>query len=170
MPIYDLTCDLHDPPIRLLDLFLESWRSPNPPCPACAAPTERVWSTSLASDASRFGAFDTWANLGDGQGERRVEVRSIADVRRIETQTRRAWEAGFPNSRPIAFRIYNQDEGRGGRFVNCFGEAPKIAGTFRTRGRDGQPFVTHKDVSLTMEELMDLERSLPEPIYSPDFE
>lgn len=161
MPIYDLTCDRHDPPIHIVDRFLESWRSPNPPCPECSSPTERIWSLGLARDSQAWEAFDTWADLGDGRGEQKVRVQCLADVRRVETLSRRAWEAGFPGARPIAFRIFNQDEGRGGRFENCFGEAPRVAGTFRTKNRDGTPFVQHRDFKFdSLEEMEDFARKV----------
>lgn len=156
MPLYDLDCSLHDPPIRLLDFYLDSWRSPNPPCPECSGPTERIWTVSRPTDSGTWSAFDTFADLGDGRGSQRVEVRNLGDIRRIETLTRRAWEAGFPGAQPIAYRIFNQDAGRGGRFKNCFGEQPPVAGTFRTRnkrrdGRPGEPFVTHRDIKIELD-------------------
>lgn len=103
------------------DVVLASAQSPRTDAPVCCdqpmdwLPQMRM---SLISDSARQPVQMTQP---DGT-VKEVEVSSLADIRRLEAESERAYRNGDPHAQPLRWRAYSQ--GDSNRDVNTFGPDP----------------------------------------------
>lgn len=99
MPIHDYECEVCKTVAP--DVYISTQNADAPKCPACEGnpPMSRMWTTSRQRI---FQAFDFTGDDG-----KTVTVDSLARLRKIESESMKAYERG--EGRPFIFRQYSQD-------------------------------------------------------------
>ncbi|WAL68377.1 zinc ribbon domain-containing protein [Amycolatopsis cynarae] len=114
MPLYDYVSDCG----TRFEKLVESWRTPNPPCPHCGGPTRRAPSRismigAAAPPPGDTGAPTSWEGTGGGDRatiahwRRRLETRRAFEERHPEHATRReaiAAHEGVFERTPLTYR------------------------------------------------------------------
>lgn len=128
MPVLDFVCDA---PGGCDQAVLERFAPLGTPYPRCPVHGQEMTVLWAGRRYSRFASFDH-----DGR-----EVTSLAEVRKIESDSVRAWESGAPGAQPVIFRQFSQD--RSNMDQNVFGrpDLPEL----RKTTRRGRPLITVRE-------------------------